>query len=101
MWYPAGPDMHVIGISLPTLHAHYRAEIDRCAAKVQAELIESLMKLTRGTGPTALKAIQFCLQCRFGWSRYAQVMTNYLHILNGQRLNTWGLVHSIESAVAK
>jgi hypothetical protein len=61
---------NVIGISVPTLHRAYRAELDAGSAHVEAELIGSLMRLTRGDGPTALRAIIFVLRCRFGW-KYA------------------------------
>jgi hypothetical protein len=61
----------VIGITVPTLEKHYRAELDRGAARVEAELVQNLMRIARGNGNAAFKAIAFCLQTRFGWSRYA------------------------------
>ena len=61
----------VMGISRPTLLKAYRSEIDRGAAVVEAKLIGNLLRLSGGSDGTALKAIMFSLQCRFGWSQYA------------------------------
>jgi len=61
----------VIGISQRTLLKAYRSEIDRGAAVVEAKLIGNLLRLSGGSDGTALKAIMFSLQCRFGWSQYA------------------------------
>jgi hypothetical protein len=57
----------VIGISKPTLERHYRNELDQGAAKVEAQLAGSLLRIARGSDGAALKAITFALQCRFGW----------------------------------
>jgi hypothetical protein len=35
---------------------------------VEAKLVGNLLKLAGGSDGTALKAITFALQCRFGWS---------------------------------
>jgi hypothetical protein len=61
----------VLGISLPTLHKHYANEISRGAAVVEANLVGNLLRLAKGSDGTALKAIMFSLQSRFGWSIYA------------------------------
>jgi transcription initiation factor TFIIIB Brf1 subunit/transcription initiation factor TFIIB len=60
----------VLAVTEPTLRKHYGAELRRGAAIVDAQLIGNLLRLTSGKGGTALKAIIFSLQCRFGWSRY-------------------------------
>ena len=39
--------------------------------RVEAKLVGNLLKLASGSDGTALKAITFALQCRFGWSLYA------------------------------
>ncbi|MEY9781119.1 RNA polymerase subunit sigma-70 [Sinorhizobium fredii] len=61
----------VLKIDPKTLRRHYRAELDRGAAKVEAELVLHLYRLAGGKGAVALRAITFLLQARFGWSRYA------------------------------
>ncbi|MGX1258323.1 hypothetical protein [Sinorhizobium fredii] len=61
----------VIGVTEPTLRRHYRCELDRGAAKVEAKLVANLLNITNGKNGTALKAIIFSLQARFGWSKYS------------------------------
>jgi hypothetical protein len=61
----------VLKISLPTLLTRYRDELDRGAAVVESNLVGNLLRLAKGTDGTALKAIMFSLQCRFGWPQYA------------------------------
>ncbi|WP_370073306.1 hypothetical protein [Sinorhizobium fredii] len=61
----------ILEIDPKTLRKHYRAELDRGAAKLEAKLIGHLLRIASGTGATALKAITFCLCSRFGWSPYA------------------------------
>ncbi|WEX87178.1 hypothetical protein PZN02_003545 [Sinorhizobium garamanticum] len=61
----------VIAVTVPTLRKHYRDELRRGAAIVEARLASRLMRIASGRDGTALKAIIFALQCRFGWSRYA------------------------------
>lgn len=61
----------VLAVAVPTLRKHYRTELVRGAALVEAKLVSNLLRLAGGEGGTALKAIMFSLQCRFGWSRYA------------------------------
>ena len=59
-----------IGISQPTLFKHYEKEIQAGAAKVESTLVGNLLDIAKGKDGTALKAIMFCLNCRFGWSAY-------------------------------
>lgn len=61
----------VLKIDPKTLRRHYRCELDRGAARVQAKLVMNLCRLARGENAVALKAIMFSLRCRFGWSPYA------------------------------
>lgn len=61
----------VLGVTVPTLRRHYRDDLDRGAACVEARLSSHLLRIASGKDGTALKAIMFTLQCRFGWSRYA------------------------------
>lgn len=60
----------VIDISVPTLEKCYAKELARGGAVVEANLIANLMRIAKGTDGTALKAIMFSLQTRFGWSAY-------------------------------
>lgn len=61
----------VIGIDQKTLLKYFEAEIGRGSAVVEAKLAGNLLRLASGTDGTALKAIMFALNCRFGWSQYA------------------------------
>jgi hypothetical protein len=68
---PTSKIADVLSISEPTLFKHYADEIQRGAAKVEANLVGNLLRLAGGSDGTALKAIMFALTCRFGWSQYA------------------------------
>ncbi|MER9222993.1 hypothetical protein NKI48_29690 [Mesorhizobium sp. M0644] len=61
----------VLGIDKKTLRRHYRRELDRGAARVEAELVGNLLRLANGNDGTALRAVMFALRCRFGWSEFA------------------------------
>lgn len=60
----------VLDITQPTLLKHYETELRTGAAKVEATLVGNLLRLAKGSDGTALKAITFALNCRFGWSAY-------------------------------
>ncbi|RVH23608.1 hypothetical protein CN200_31670 [Sinorhizobium meliloti] len=61
----------VLAVAVPTLRKHYRGELRRGAAIVEARLASHLLRIASGHDGIALRAIIFALQCRFGWSRYA------------------------------
>ena len=61
----------VLEIDRKTVEKHYRSQLQRGAAMVEARLIGNLLRISGGTDGTALKAIMFSLNCRFGWSQYA------------------------------
>ena len=61
----------VLGITKPTLFKHYADEVRRGGAMVEAKLVGNLLKIASGADGTALRAITFALNCRFGWSAYA------------------------------
>lgn len=61
----------ILRIDHKTLHRHYQDQLDHGAAVVEAKLISNLLRIANGSDGTALKAIIFSLQCRFGWSPYA------------------------------
>lgn len=61
----------VIGVDKKTMLKHYETELRTGAAKVEATLVGNLLRLAKGSDGTALKAITFALNCRFGWSQYA------------------------------
>jgi hypothetical protein len=61
----------VLDIDKKTLLKHYGRELRRGSAMVEAKLAGNLLRLAGGNDGTALKAIMFSLQCRFGWSQYA------------------------------
>ena len=60
----------VVGVDTKTLSKHYGEQLTRGAATVEAKLVGNLLRLASGTDGTALKAIMFSLNCRFGWSAY-------------------------------
>lgn len=60
----------VLGIAKHTLLKHFAVELERGSAVVEAKLAGNLLRLASGTDGTALKAIMFALNCRFGWSAY-------------------------------
>jgi hypothetical protein len=61
----------IIGISEPTLRLHYVTEIERGSAKLEAQLVGNVLKIANGTGTAALKANEFLLRTRFGYSEYS------------------------------
>jgi hypothetical protein len=60
-----------IAIDPKSLRQHYRRELDRGSAVVEAKLVGNLLRLAGGSDGVALKAVMFSLQSRFGWSMYA------------------------------
>ncbi|MBY5555234.1 RNA polymerase subunit sigma-70 [Rhizobium leguminosarum] len=60
----------ILGISQKTLRAHFRAELNRGASRLEAALVHRLYALAGGKGAIALRAIIFILKARFGWSPY-------------------------------
>ncbi|MFT2210697.1 RNA polymerase subunit sigma-70 [Rhizobium giardinii] len=60
-----------LGVDGKTLRRHYRAELDRGSALVEAKLALRLFQIAGGDDDTAVRATAFALQCRFGWSRFA------------------------------
>lgn len=62
----------VLAVTAPTLRKHYREELQRGGAMVQAKLACHLFDIAvNGKDAAALQAIMFSLQTRFGWSKYA------------------------------
>lgn len=70
MAIPSEKIADVLDITKATLRKHYRSELDRGAATVEAKLVASLLTIADRKDAVALKAIMFVLQCRFGWSQY-------------------------------
>ena len=56
-----------IGISLPTLHKHYRAELDSGRIKANSAVAQSLYKKATGDGQSAVVAAIFWAKCQMGW----------------------------------
>jgi hypothetical protein len=57
----------VVGVSLPTLHKYYRAELDTAMSKANARVAESLFKKATSEGPQSVTAAIFWLKTRAGW----------------------------------
>lgn len=62
----------VLGITKPTLHKHYRAELDTGQALAVTEVAQSLFNMATGkAGPPNVTAAIFYLKARAGWSDQA------------------------------
>lgn len=68
---PQAQICRILAIDPKTARKHYRRELDIGAAKLEAALISHLLRIARGKGAVAFKAIRFVLQSRFGWSEFA------------------------------
>ncbi|NKK84505.1 RNA polymerase subunit sigma-70 [Rhizobium leguminosarum bv. viciae] len=62
---------YVLAISEKTLRRHYGAELRRGASKFECALALRLFDLAGGNGAVAVRALQFVLRSRFGWSQFA------------------------------
>ncbi|AIC25716.1 hypothetical protein IE4771_CH00555 [Rhizobium etli bv. mimosae str. IE4771] len=60
----------MLAVSPKTLRLHYREELDRGSARLEAALAVHLFRIANGKSAIALKAITFLLRARFGWSPY-------------------------------
>lgn len=60
----------VIGVSVNTMRKHYQPDLNKGFATVEAKLVTNLLRIASGKDATALNAIKFALQARFGWSIY-------------------------------
>ena len=67
---PQGDIATLLGVSKPTLHKHYREELDKGMAEANAKVAQSLFKQATGGNITA--AI-FWLKCRAGWKEKHEV----------------------------
>lgn len=56
-----------VGISKPTLLAHFRDELDLGMTKANSLVVESLFKKATGDGPASVTAAIFWLKCRARW----------------------------------
>lgn len=56
-----------IGVSEPTLRAHYRDELDHGMAKANSAVAQALYKKATGDGPQAVTAAIFWAKTRMGW----------------------------------
>ncbi|WP_327205890.1 RNA polymerase subunit sigma-70 [Rhizobium beringeri] len=60
----------ILAVSPKTLRLHYREELDRGSARLEAALAMHLYRLAGGKSVIALRAAIFILKARFGWSPY-------------------------------
>lgn len=61
----------LIGVSLPTLRLHYRAELDLGHIKANNAVAANLFRQATKDDPKSVRAAEFWLQCRAGWSIYS------------------------------
>ncbi|WP_246661300.1 hypothetical protein [Rhizobium sp. MHM7A] len=62
---------YVLAISEKTLRRRYGAELRRGASKFECSLALRLFDLAGGKGAIALRALQFVMRSRFGWTKFA------------------------------
>lgn len=62
-----------IGISLPSLKKHFKAELKTGAITANAAVAQSLYQKATGTGPQAVTAAIFWAKTRMGWKETAAV----------------------------
>lgn len=58
----------VIGISVVTLRNHFKDELEDGKEQVRSGLVKNLVRLSKGSDATALRATTFLLQTKFGFS---------------------------------
>jgi ABC-type molybdenum transport system ATPase subunit/photorepair protein PhrA len=68
---PQADIARVIGISIPTLHLHYRRELDVAMAEANVQVARSLFNMAVQDKNTA--AAIFWLKARAGWREVAQL----------------------------
>lgn len=56
-----------VGITKPTLHKHYRAQLDNGRIKANGAIAQSLYKKATGEGPQSVTAAIFWAKTRMGW----------------------------------
>ncbi|MEP6827937.1 MAG: hypothetical protein ABJA10_07665 [Aestuariivirga sp.] len=61
----------VVGCSEKTLRTKFKRELSRGSAKLEALCVGTQIKALSAGGTAALRASEFLLHTRFGWSRYA------------------------------
>lgn len=61
----------IMGFSLPTLHKHYRAELDLGMVKASNAVAMNLWRQATKDDPRSVRAAEIWLTNRAGWSAYA------------------------------
>lgn len=56
-----------IGVSVPTLHKHYREDLDAGLRQANAQVAQSLFRKATGDGPQSVSAAIFWAKTRMGW----------------------------------
>lgn len=64
------------GISVVTLHRHFRAELDRGMVQADVKVLRSLFEKAIGNGPSAVRAAIWWAKTRLGWTRSEGRATN-------------------------
>lgn len=62
----------LLRISLPTLHKHFREELDAGIAKANAAVAGNMFKMATGDGPHAGRMAIFWAKARMGWREVPQ-----------------------------
>jgi hypothetical protein len=60
-----------LNITIPTLEKHFRDELDSSKRTLNARVAANIFRIAMGDGAQALKAAQYWLATRAGWSEYA------------------------------
>jgi hypothetical protein len=62
----------LVGVSLMTLHKHFREELDVGMAKANAFVAANMFKMATGDGPHAGRMAMFWAKARMGWREVPQ-----------------------------
>ncbi len=69
---PQADIARLIRVSLATLHAHFREEMDLGIAKANAFVAGNMFKMATGDGPHAGRMAMFWAKARMGWREVPQ-----------------------------
>lgn len=56
-----------LGVSLPTLHKHYRDDLDAGMRRANAKVVQNLFRKATGDTPQAVTAAIYWTKTRMGW----------------------------------
>lgn len=76
----------IVGITAPTLRLHYREELDTGLHKANLAVANNLFRQATKDDPKAIRAIEFWLACRAGWTRFASAPVDKVEPLGKKQI---------------